>query len=498
MFEVEVGARGLQPFVELVGEGRVAHVRARAVVLARRLAGRTVWNVNSAAAGGGVAEMLRSLLRYACGLGLDVRWLVLEGEPDFFRVTKRLHNALHDEPGDGSPLGPAEAEVYERVTAANLRQLERLVRPGDVVVCHDPQTAGMVPHLARLGVHAVWRCHIGHEDHGVDVDAGWDFLRPYLTTVPLAVFSRGAYAPPWLPRLRTVVLPPNIDAFSVKNQAMSEPAVRDVLTQADLVAAPRSTTGPVFSREDGSTGRVERRAHVVREGGPPAWHVPLVVQVSRWDRMKDHVGVLAAFAELLARDGAATHDAELVLAGPSVRSVADDPEGPAVFHEVVEAWRASPAPVRARAHVAELPMNDNDENAAIVNALQRHATVIVQKSLREGFGLTVTEAMWKRRPVVASAVGGIQDQIRDGIEGLLVRRPEDPAETAAAIARVLSDPELAVRLGDAAYERVRADYLSVSSLEHWADLLDILFETGHDAASLVALPPRDDRASANR
>lgn len=483
MFRVEVGARGLEPFVELVGSERVASVRARARVVAERLAGRAVWNVNSTAAGGGVAEMLRSLLRYARGLGIDVRWLVMDGEPDFFRVTKRLHNALHDQPGDGSPLGHAEAGVYERVTGQNLLALERFVRAGDVVVCHDPQTAGLIPHLERLGVHVVWRCHIGHEDPGVHVDAGWRFLRPYLDHVPLAVFSRGAYAPAWLPRRRAMVLPPNIDAFSVKNQSMAETAVRDVLVRADLVLAPMTELGPVFLREDGSVGRVERHAQVVREDGPPAWHTPLVVQVSRWDRMKDHAGVLAAFASLVA---GGARDVELVLAGPSVRGVADDPEGPLVFAEVHDAWRALPDEVRRRAHLAELPMLDTDENAAIVNALQRHASVIVQKSLREGFGLTVTEAMWKRRPVVASAVGGIQDQIRDGVDGLLVHDPSSAAEAAAKIALVLRDPELGVRLGDAAYERVRSEYLSVSSLERWADLLELLFDTEALRASATA------------
>lgn len=473
-----MSARALSPFVELVGEERVARVTERAGSIAKLLRGRTVWNVNSTAAGGGVAEMLRSLLRYARGVGIEVRWVVMEGDPDFFRITKRLHNALHDEPGDGSPLGAPEAEAYARVTRTNMTELERLVRPGDIVVCHDPQTAGLVPLLVAAGAHVVWRCHIGHELRGAHVDAGWAFLRPFLSDVPVAAFSRGAYAPPWLPRRRYVVLPPNIDPFSVKNQFMPDIAIRDVLVRTELVSAPMSEVGPMFVREDGTPGRVERRARVVREGAPPLWHVPLVVQVSRWDRMKDHVGVLESFARLVGGDApGAPLDAHLVLAGPSVAGVADDPEGPAVFAEVRAAWDALEGAIRARVHLVELPMDDADENAAMVNALQRHAAVIVQKSLREGFGLTVTEAMWKRRPVLASAVGGIQDQIRDGVDGLLVHDPTDRAETAGLLGRILRGPELGIRLGDAAYERVRADYLSVASLERWADLLELL----HDA-----------------
>jgi trehalose synthase len=196
--------------------------------------------------------------------------------------------------------------------------------------------------------------------------------------------------------------------------------------------------------------------------------------------MKDHAGVLEAFFRFATSSDVT--DAELVLAGPSVAGVADDPEGPEVFREVERAWLALPEPVRRRAHLAQLPMDDTDENAAIVNALQRHASVIVQKSLREGFGLTVTEAMWKRRPTAASAVGGIQDQIRDGIDGVLIANPNDPDETAAVLRRILGDPALAERLGNAGYEHVREHYLSIGALERWADLVQMLYAADSRAA----------------
>jgi len=182
--------------------------------------------------------------------------------------------------------------------------------------------------------------------------------------------------------------------------------------------------------------------------------------------------VLEGFAKVVAAHE--SRGARLILAGPNVRGVADDPEGPQVLDEVERAWRRLPDALRGTIDLAQLPMVDNEENAAIVNALQRHARVIVQKSLREGFGLTVTEAMWKRRPVVASAVGGIVDQIRDEIDGLLVRSPCDASELANVLVRVLSDDELAKNLGNAGYERVREHYLSVTSLEHWAELLRLL------------------------
>jgi trehalose synthase len=439
--------------------------------------------------------MLRSLLRYARGLGIQTRWLVLQGPPEFFRITKRLHNALHDSPGDGSPLGDAERAVYDQVIRENTAALLALVKPGDIVICHDPQTAGLVPALVANKISVVWRCHIGHDQHGTDVDAGWEFLRRYLEDVPLAVFSRAAYAPDWLPRKRSFVLPPNIDPFSAKNQPMDESAIRAILGLVGIIDDPGSGA-PIFQRDDGSIGRVDRKAEVLRLGPPPSFDTPLVVQVSRWDRMKDPAGVMAGFTTVVEAHGA--RGSRLVLAGPNVRGVVDDPEGSRVLDDVERAWRALPDSLRETIDLAQLPMVDNEENAAIVNALQRHAHVIVQKSLREGFGLTVTEALWKRRAVVASAVGGIVDQIRDGGDGLLVQSPSDANELARVLVKVLSDDELAKQLGDSGYERVLERYLSVTALEHWADLLDLL--VGERAMSAeqaaVAAAPAPAPASA--
>ncbi len=482
MFEVLVSCRPIESFNDLVGVERVAGVKELAEVIRGALGARAIWNINSTAMGGGVAEMLRSLLRYARGLGIQARWLVLQGSPEFFRITKRLHNALHDSAGDGSPLGDAERAVYDEVMRENTNALDALVKPGDIVICHDPQTAGLVPPLVAKRVPVVWRCHIGHDRHGTHVDEGWAFLRRYVEDVPLAVFSRASYAPDWLPRKRSIVLPPNIDPFSAKNQAMDDSVVRAILGVVGIIDDPGSGT-PIFQRDDGSVGRVDRKVEVVRLGRPPSFDTPLVVQVSRWDRMKDPVGVLEGFAKVVTAHEA--RGARLILAGPNVRGVADDPEGPQVLDEVEHAWRGLPDAQRGAIDLAQLPMVDNEENAAIVNALQRHARVIVQKSLREGFGLTVTEAMWKRRPVVASAVGGIVDQIRDGIDGLLVRSPCDASELANVLVTVLSNAELAKNLGNAGYERVREHYLSVTSLEHWADLLRVLM-TGRGRAADVA------------
>jgi trehalose synthase len=251
-----------------------------------------------------------------------------------------------------------------------------------------------------------------------------------------------------------------------------------LLSHAGLTASDGSDTPPTFMREDGSLSRADHKAQILRVGPAPRPEIPLVVQVSRWDAMKDPIGVLHGFCKLVAP--VAPRAAELVLAGPSVSSVADDPEGARVFGELERAYLALPAEQRRAVHLAQLPMVDAEENAALVNALQRHATVIVQKSLVEGFGLTVTEALWKRRPVVASAVGGILEQIRDGVDGLLVRDPHDLTEFAGLLRRVLEDEGLATRLGESGGDRVRDHYLSIAALETWAGLLEQLIE--HRAA----------------
>ncbi len=469
--EVPIASQSIDRLIPLVGEEPVARLKAKADAARGALEGRRLWNVNSTALGGGVAEMLHSLMPYVRGLGFDARWAVIEGNDDFFRLTKRLHHALHGSRGDGSDLGDSERAVYEAVAQENAARLGEVVKPGDLVLLHDPQTAGMAPHLMALGAIVIWRCHVGNDKPGPNVDLGWDFLAPYLEKVPVNIFTREQYIPDCCDHGRSVIVPPSIDPFSPKNQEMSEETARAILDKARIVDAP-SEAAPVFTRQDGSVGRVDRQAEIVRSGRAPAWDTPLIVQVSRWDPLKDPVGVMQGFVRLLER-GFETN-AELVLAGPNVAAVSDDPEGKGTLDEVEAAWRELPEGYRSRVHLACLPMEDGEENAAIVNALQRHATIIVQKSLKEGFGLTVTEAMWKARPVVGSAVGGIPDQIEDGVSGLLLSDPEDADEFASALERLLGDEELRAKLGDKARERVRERFLATRHLLQYAELLERL------------------------
>jgi len=229
-----------------------------------------------------------------------------------------------------------------------------------------------------------------------------------------------------------------------------------------------ATEAPTFSREDGTPARVDRRAELY-EDQPLTQDAKLVTQVSRWDRLKDPAGILRAFSEHVE-----DRDVHLLLAGPSVAAVADDPEGAEVLGEVREQWSGLEPEVRRRVHLAQLPMEDAEENAAIVNAVQRRSDIVVQKSLAEGFGLTVAEAMWKARPVVASRVGGIQDQIVDAESGILVDDPTDLVAFGEAVDRLLRDPQLAARLGEAARERVREEFLGTRQLIQYLNLLDRL------------------------
>ena len=468
--EVQLGAQPLERFLPIVGPDVVSAVREIAEKGRARLEGRAVWNVNSTAAGGGVAEMLRSLLPYVRGVGIDSGWLVIGGTPEFFAITKRLHHALHGSGGDGSGLGGAEKTTYEAVLEANSDEISALVRPRDFVILHDPQTAGLAPRLVKAGAIVIWRCHIGTDTSNHEVERGWHFLRPYLTHVAATVFTRRQYIPSVLDSSRAFVIAPSIDPFSAKNQDLGDEAVRAILVQAGLIEGPAGDASASFVRGDGSPGRVDRGADVIHLGRAPTWDTPLVVQVSRWDPLKDPTGVIDGFLQYT-HSGKDT-ETVLVLAGPNVRAIEDDPEAAATLDAVARRWRALPHDVRGRVELASLPTADLEENGAIVNALQRHAKVVVQKSLQEGFGLTVTEAMWKARPVVASAVGGIQDQIVSGEHGLLLDDPTNAKKFGSLLAAVLSDEGYAAELGENARERVRNEYLPIRHLKQYAELLE--------------------------
>jgi trehalose synthase len=471
LHEVEVQAIDAAKLEPLIGAERMARFEQAAKVTRETLGGGSVLNVNSTGAGGGVAEMLQTLLSYARGAGIDARWLVIDGDPAFFAITKRIHNGLYGSPGDGGDFGPVEQRHYEDVLHANADQLLADIRPGDVVLIHDPQPAALVTAAKSAGARVVWRCHVGIDRPNEWSERAWEFLRPYLSDADAIVVSRLAFAPPWADPERVHIIPPSIDPFSAKNQPISMNDARAALSYVGLLEGASDTPPTVrFTRRDGSGGRINRHADILQTGPPPPADVPLVVQISRWDRMKDMPGVMNGFVDHV--DPAL--GAHLLLCGPVVTGVADDPEAAEVLAECVAKSQELPDVVRSRVHLACLPMDDPDENAAIVNAIQRHASVVVQKSCAEGFGLTVAEAMWKHQAVVASAVGGITDQIENGTHGLLIDDPADLRAFGAAVESLLEDRAEAARLGDNAHQRVIDEFVGDRHLEQYGALFQQL------------------------
>ncbi|WP_329251653.1 glycosyltransferase [Streptomyces sp. NBC_01478] len=434
--------------------------------MAQALARLTVWHINTTAVGGGVADLLEKTVGLHNDSGLRARWLVLTGEAPFFAVTKRLHHRLHGTPDPFGELGPADRDLYEDTTLRQAHAVLDRVAPGDLCVLHDPQTLGLAPHLAAAGLHVVWRCHIGTDTPSEVVRDTWSFLDPYLQAPARCVFSAEGYAPPALTREegRVVILRPSIDPATRKNRPMTDMAVHQQLRTIGLEAGDRRP----------ARSPAARTARIVQDRPLPA-DAPLILQVSRWDPLKDMAGVLRAFTDHIAP---ARPDTHLVLAGPEPSDIPDDPEGAQILGELHRAREPLDARVRGRVHLVTLSLRDAAANADSVNALQRRADVVVQKSLQEGFGLTVTEAMWKSRAIVASAVGGIPHQIRDGFEGTLVPDPHDLSAFGRAVLRLLSDPGLRARIGTAAHRRCTKDFLIYREfLEYCSLYVDVLQQT---------------------
>lgn len=461
--EIPLPAKSFDALAGTLGQAAEARLRTSREEAPKILGGRTVWWVNSTAQGGGVAEMLRTIPPYWRGDGIDTRWLVLEAPRRFFSFTKRLHNSLHGVP---ISLGNARRQrLYNTVSQEAGRQLRAMVKPGDVVILEDPQLAGLAPELVGSGAVVIWRSHVGTEEANEHVEAAWRFLGARIESASAFVFSRSDYIPDFLAG-RSHVLPPAIDPLSPKNQELTAAQAEAILRRIGLADGRGSWQQATATLQDGRTVAVTRRANMLREGGPPQLgESPLVVALARWDWLKDPIGILTGFARHLDHP-----DARLIIAGPAAGAVADDPGGRGVLRATRAAWHELPAADRARIDVVSLPMVDLDENALMVNALQRQADVVVKKSLQEGFGLGVTEGLWKSRPVVATRVGGHKDQIEHARSGLLLDHPADLREFAAAVDEMLADEERAQALAATGREHVRENFLADSHFVNWISL----------------------------
>jgi trehalose synthase len=336
------------------------------------------------------------------------------------------------------------------------------------VVLHDPQTAGLVPLLGGKGATVVWRSHVGIDRTDPLSQVAWDFLLPHILCADRIVASPRVTLPTALAGMPIDRIAPSIDPCSTKNVGVAHATARAILARAGLVQAPEGVAEPLFRRRDGTLARIRRDAAVLRvEPGFRLGRGPLIVHLGRWDRLKDAVGVLDAVVHQVP----AALGAHLVLAGPAVDAVTDDPEEGVILDELERAWTSLPLAERRRVTVATLPMDDLEENGAIVNALQRQADLVVKKSLQEGFGLGVTEALWKRRPVVATRVGGIPEQVQHGVSCVLVDDPTDVAAFGSAVSALLEQPERASALGQRGHLIVRRRFLAPRQIVEWAEVI---------------------------
>lgn len=439
--------------------------------LQQALDGRAFWSV-TATAQGGIAELVRSYTALARGASIDARWELIEGTPEFFHLTRRIHNNLHGEDQGEEAYSDADRELYEGTLARSAGELLSRVAPDDIVLLHDPPAAGLIGGVLEAGAHPVWRCHVGLDVPNAAARRGWEFLLPYVRRSEAQVFSRPQFIWQSLDPGNAFVVPPTLDPYSPKNQPMNPAVVGAILAVTGLEEG-EATGDTGFVRNDTTPGRVNRRAQIV-ETGPLPRGARVLAQISPWNSLKDPVTVIEVFAAHVP----ATLGAHLVIAGPPVGAYADEPEMRAVYDATVARWRALEPEVQSRVHLAQIPAEDADESAAIINALQRRASVVLQKSRGEGFGMTVLEAAWKGRPVVCSRVGGLTAQVVDGVTGFLIDRDDEEA-AGKAITRVLMDADLAQRMGEAGRENVRANFLVPSAAPMWAEIVD---HVGHAAS----------------
>ncbi len=394
----------IEEYIPVVGESLINDLK----LLAEKLKGKVVQNINSTSVGGGVAEILTRMVPLLRDLGVDTRWDLIKGGEGFFAVTKKIHNALHARPEE---ITKRDFDIFLETSQRNIEEINIY---GDIVFIHDPQPIALIKR--KSDNKWIWRCHIDVSNPNLRV---WEFLKDFIVDYDAAVFSASSFSRK-LP-IRQFLISPSIDPLSDKNKELPPEIIDSVL----------------------------RKYNIARKK-------PIITQVSRFDRLKDPVGVIEAY-KLVKK----YIDCQLILAGGTA---IDDPEGIKVLEEVRQA-----AGKDEDVHILLLPQNDIE-----VNALQSASTVIIQKSLKEGFGLTVAEALWKAKPVVASNVGGIPLQIKHKYSGLLCHSIEGAA---FSLKQLLNSPEYAKKLGQNGREHIRNNFLLTRHLRDYMLLFLSLYHS---------------------
>ncbi len=384
----------LEEYIPIVGQSIIDDLR----LLADKLKGKTIQHINSTSVGGGVAEILSRMSPLIKDLGVDAKWDVIKGGEQFFEVTKKFHNVLHGRPEE---VTDKDFEVFMETSRHNIESMET---QADIMFIHDPQPIALVNK--KSGNKWIWRCHIDVSNPNKRV---WEFLMDFIVKYDSAVFSSPSFAQK-LP-IRQFLISPSIDPLSEKNMELAPEIIDAVLKKYGIIR-----------------------------------NKPIITQISRFDRLKDPLGVIDAYSLVKKYI-----DCQLILAGGTA---ADDPEGAKVIDEVIEKAKGD-----SDIHILLLSQNDIE-----VNALQRASDVIIQKSLKEGFGLTVAEALWKAKPVVASNVGGIPLQIKHKYSGLLCHSIDGAG---FAIKQLLNSPGYAKRLGENGREHIRNNYLITRHIKEY-------------------------------
>ncbi len=480
LIEVKDGAK----FENYMAYGSLTHAVGaflkNAQTPVKKLEGSTIWMINSTAIGGGVAEMMPSQMRLLRELGVKIEWLVIEADDEhFFDLTKRIHNAIH---GSGNGAFTADDRtIYEKINRQNVDKAIGYIRDGDVVVVHDPQPMPLAAMIReQRNVKLIWRCHIGLERQNNTTKNVWDFLSPYFNDYDHFVFSLPAYVPLQLQDL-TSIITPAIDPLSHKNRMLPLHKSVGILHQSGIINDRDPILFPFYEHQvrrvmpDGSFNEVNHHSKL------DLIYRPTVTQISRWDRLKGFKELMQAFIHLKeekrrngdqqARTTRRIEKTRLVLGGPDPKFVSDDPEGKAVLAELIDQYQRIDPAIQEDIAILLLPLDNPKENALIVNALQYSSSLVVQNSIQEGFGLTATEAMWKKKPVLVSGAAGLRHQVQHDVNGRINDDPTDIPALATTLDEMLNQPHKRNEWGFNAQLRVIDQFTLFSQLYEWLTLL---------------------------
>ena len=457
----------------------------------------TIWMINSTFVGGGVAEMLPMLISMFKDINITIKWVVIspssKNAQSFFNITKQIHNNIHGvfNPKTMEILNNSHRLILESVCKDCCNEFIPLVKPQDIIIIHDLQPLAMIKYLKKsLKNLIIWRSHIGIDQENETTDKTWNFLKPYINLADHIIYSLKDYIPKFVIKENKIpysIIPPAICPFTPKNIELTHSELLRILSKSNIIHPTTNDDQWEYKvqRVCGKTGKLIKCSNH-KDNNFELLFNPIICEISRWDKLKGWIQLIKAFVHLKQNintfiDSDAKHEQYiqnmiLVLAGPDPSFIQDDPEGIKVFNDLCTFYKSlgnKYKDIQDKIYILSLPMNNTDENALIVNALQRLSSIVIQNSLREGFGLTVTEAMWKGTPIIASNVGGIRVQCMDGINGININDPTDYKSVAKSINKMISSGDLQMKkYAIAGKKNVIQKFLIWSQCRNYLDTLN--------------------------